>query len=88
MKNALPVITTRLACFDWVEREGCGVRVRTADEIPDAARTICADYERYAEAVRHYYARRLDFTQTFEPVVRAIESLARRPLAGARGEVA
>ncbi len=88
MKNALPVITTRLACFDWVEREGCGVRVRTTDEIPDAARTICADYERYADAVRHYYARHLDFTQTFEPVVHAIESLARRPLAGARGEVA
>jgi len=38
MKNALPVITTRLACFDWVEREGCGVRVRTTDEIPNAAR--------------------------------------------------
>jgi hypothetical protein len=88
MKNALPVITTRLACFDWVEREGCGVRVRTTDEIPDAARTICADYERYADAVRRYYARHLDFTQTFEPVVHAIESLARRPLAGVRGDVA
>ena len=83
MRNALPVITTRLACFDWVEREGCGVRVRTIDEIPDAARTICADYDRYAEAVREYYARHLDFTQTFEPVIQAVESLAGRTIAGA-----
>jgi hypothetical protein len=86
MKNALPVITTRLACFDWVEREGCGVRVQTTAEIPDAARTICAGYAEYADAVRRYYAQHLDFTQTFEPVIQAVESLAGRPLSsGAAG---
>jgi hypothetical protein len=81
MKNALPVITTRLACFDWVEREGCGVRVATIDDIPAAARTICADYDRYVAAVQRYYAEHLDFTRTFEPVVEAIEALAGRTVA-------
>jgi hypothetical protein len=83
MKNALPVITTRLACFDWVEREGCGVRVQTIDEIPAAARAICADYDRYADAVRRYYAAHLDFAQTFEPVIHAVEVLAGRVVAAA-----
>jgi hypothetical protein len=83
MKNALPVITTRLACFDWVEREGCGVRVTTIDEIPAAARTIRADYDRYVGAVQRYYAEHLDFTRTFEPVIEAIEALAGRPVAAA-----
>lgn len=86
MKNALPVITTRLACFDWVEREGCGIRVRTIAEIPDASRAICADYERYVAAVQQYYARHLDFAQTFEPVVQEIEALAGRPLSGTAGD--
>jgi len=78
MKNALPVITTRIACFDWVEREGCGVCVGHIDEIPAAARAICADYDRYVAAVQRYYAAHLDFAHAFEPVVQAVEGLAGR----------
>jgi hypothetical protein len=77
MRNALPVITTRLDCFEWVEREGCGLRVGTVDEIPEATRTIMRDYNTYVCNVRRFYAEHLDFTKTFLPVLAAIEQLAR-----------
>lgn len=78
LKNALPVITTRLECFEWVEREGCGVRVGQVEEIPAAAQTIGADYDRYAANARGYFDRHLDFTRTFQPVMDAVERLAGR----------
>jgi hypothetical protein len=72
MKNALPVITTRLECFEWVEREGVGVRIGAPEELPAAVRTILDDYDRYACNVRTVYADRLDFARTFAPVADAI----------------
>jgi hypothetical protein len=72
MKNALPVITTRLACFEWVERDGVGVRIGEPEELPAAIRTILDDYDRYACNVRTVYAERLDFARTFAPVADAI----------------
>jgi hypothetical protein len=78
MRNALPVITTRLDCFEWLEREHCGLRVGSADEIPDAARAIEADYDTYVDNVRRYYAEHLDFTRTFAPVLTAVDQLARQ----------
>jgi hypothetical protein len=77
MRNALPVITTRQECFAWLERERCGVRVGSVDEIPDAARAIEADYDTYMCNVRRYYAEHLDFTRTFAPVLAAVDRLAR-----------
>jgi hypothetical protein len=76
MRNALPVITTRLECFDFVERERCGLRVGSAGEIPDAARAIERDYDAYVCNVRRYYAEHLDFAKTFEPVAAAVDRLA------------
>jgi hypothetical protein len=76
MKNALPVITTRLDCFAWVERERCGLTVGSVDEIPDAARAIEREYETYACNVRRYYAEHLDFTRTIAPVTAAVARLA------------
>jgi hypothetical protein len=76
MRNALPVITTRQECFSWVEHEHCGLRVGSADEIPDAARAIEADYDAYTCNVRRYYAEHLDFTRTFAPVLAAVDALA------------
>lgn len=78
MRNALPVITTRLDCFEWVERERCGLRVGSVDEIPDAARAIERDYDAFVCNVRRYYADHLDFTRTFEPVAAAVDRLAGR----------
>jgi len=78
MRNALPVITTRLDCFEWVERERCGLRVASVDEIPDAARAIERDYDAYVCNVRRYYADHLDFTRTFPPVAAAVDRLANR----------
>ncbi len=77
MRNALPVITTRLDCFAWLERERCGLRVGSVDEIPDAARAIEADYDTYVDNVRRFYAARLDFTRTFAPVLAVVDQLAR-----------
>ena len=76
MRNGLPVITTRLDCFTWVESEGCGVRVDSIEAIPDAARAIEADYDRYACNVRRYYAEHLDFDRTFAPVLATVDRLA------------
>jgi hypothetical protein len=76
MRNALPVITTRLDCFAWVERERCGIRVSSVAEIPDAARAIARDYDAYVCNVRRYYADHLDFTVNFEPVAQAVDRLA------------
>jgi hypothetical protein len=76
MRNALPVITARQACFDWLERERCGVRVGSVDEIPDAARAIESDYDTYVCNVRRYYAEHLDFTRTFAPVLAAVDRFA------------
>ncbi|HZS59611.1 MAG TPA: hypothetical protein VFA43_10100 [Gemmatimonadaceae bacterium] len=78
LRNALPVITTRLDCFEWVERECCGVRVGSVTEIPDAARAIAREYESYVGNVRRYYAEHLDFRRTFEPVALAVDRLAAR----------
>lgn len=75
MKNGLPVITTRLDCFAWVEREGCGICIDHVDQIPSAARTICGEYDRYAANVRRYFDQHLDFARTFQPVLRAVEAL-------------
>jgi hypothetical protein len=68
MKNALPVITTRQDCFDWVERDGCGVRIASMRELPAAVQTILDDYERYACNVRTVYDARLDFVKNFAAV--------------------
>lgn len=74
MKNCLPVITTRQACFDWVERSGCGISVGGPDEVLDAAREIRRHYDRFSEAVRRYYDAHLDFGRNFAPVERALRS--------------
>jgi hypothetical protein len=68
MKNGLPVIATRAGGFEWIEREGCGVCVSTADEIPSAADRIWAEYDQYAGRVRRYYDQQLEFCARFRPV--------------------
>jgi hypothetical protein len=75
MKNALPVITTRLECFEWVERDGVGVRIGAPEELPAAVRMILDDYDRYVCNVRTVYAERLDFTRTFAGVADAVDQL-------------
>jgi hypothetical protein len=75
MKNALPVITTRLECFDWVERDACGLRIASTRELPGAVQTILDDYEHYACNVRSVYDARLDFNRTFAPVGDMVDHL-------------
>lgn len=69
MKNALPIILTAHPSFDWVEREGCGVLVDDLRDIAAASGRIRSDYDRYVSNVKRYYAERLDFARTFEPVL-------------------
>lgn len=68
LKNGLPVITTRLGCFDWVEREGVGIRVGSMDDVDEAVRTIRRDYDAYTARVLRFYEERLDFGRNFAPV--------------------
>jgi hypothetical protein len=77
MKNALPVITTRLDCFDWVEAAGCGVRIASMDELPAAVRAIRDGYDGYVCNVRRFYDTNLDFSRAFVPVAAHVDRLAR-----------
>lgn len=74
LKNCLPVITTRQACFDWVERSGCGISVSSPEEVLDAAREIRRSYESFAGAARRHYDANLDFRRTFAPVEQALRT--------------
>lgn len=81
MKNCLPVITTKQSCFDWVERNGCGISVAGPEEVLDAAREIRRNYATFAGAVRRYYDAHLDFRRNFAPVEKALRTgaLSRAP---------
>ena len=73
LKNALPVVTTRLDCFDFVEREGIGVSITDMTEVPRAIETLRADYAGYVERVKVFYDAHLDFRKNFAPVMSALE---------------
>jgi hypothetical protein len=77
LKNALPVITTRLDCFDFVERAGVGVRVSAVAEVPAAIERIRGDYDGYVRRARAFYDANLDFSANFAPVLAALEELKR-----------
>ena len=77
LKNALPVITTALDCFDFVEREGVGIRVSEVSEVPAALDRIRADYDGYVRRVKAFYDATLDFSANFAPVIAAVEQLRR-----------
>ena len=87
LKNALPVITTALDCFDFVERAGVGVRVREMAEVPAAIDRIRSDYEGYVGRARAFYDSTLDFAANFAPVIAALEELkrGRRPSPAVQG---
>jgi hypothetical protein len=72
LKNRLPVITTRQACFGWVERSGCGLMVSRPEEVLDAVEEIRRHYETFCAAAARVYDERLDFARNFEPVERAL----------------
>ena len=77
LKNALPVVTTRLDCFDFVERAGIGVRVGAMDEVPAAIARIRGDYDGYMRRARAFYDSTLDFAANFAPVMAALEEMKR-----------
>ena len=75
LKNALPVITTALDCFEFVERAGVGVRVSEVAEVPAAIERIRGDYDGYVRRARAFYDSKLDFSANFAPVIAALEQL-------------
>ncbi|NUQ20468.1 MAG: hypothetical protein HOQ09_05850 [Gemmatimonadaceae bacterium] len=77
LKNALPVITTALDCFDFVDSAGIGVRVSEVAEVPAAIETIRRDYDGYVRRARAFYDATLDFAANFAPVIAALEQLRR-----------
>lgn len=77
LKNALPVITTALDCFEFVESAGIGVRVSEVAEVPAAIERIRRDYEGYVVRARAFYDANLDFAANFAPVIEALGQLKR-----------
>jgi hypothetical protein len=84
MKNGLPVVTTRLPCFEWVETSGCGIRAGSVRDIRAAIQSAQDQRERLSLAAARYYAEHLDFRATFRPVAVHIEGLARGEVADNR----
>jgi hypothetical protein len=82
LKNGLPVVTTRLPCFAWVETHGCGVRAASVRDIRAAIDSVRAEHGRLSVAATRYYNEHLDFRTTFRPVADFVDGLAER--AGAR----
>ncbi len=72
MKNALPVIALDHDSLRWIEREGCGLCVRSVGDIPDAAAAIWRDYATYVGRVERRYTAQFDFRQRFRPVLTAL----------------
>ena len=85
LKNALPVVTTRQDCFEWVERSGCGLMVSRPEEVLDAVREIRRRYDLFRAAAVRVYDESLDFARNFAPVERALLSGALVSPGAARG---
>lgn len=69
LKNELPVITTRQACFRWIEDEGLGICVDRIADVRGAVDAIRRDYDRFVGNIQGFYAMHLDFTRRFAPVM-------------------
>jgi hypothetical protein len=76
LKNGIPVITTDLPCFEWVEREQCGLRVRSVQDIRGAVERLRQTPDHYSANARRIFNAQLDFAVTFRPVAAFVEKLA------------
>jgi hypothetical protein len=76
LKNGLPVVTTRLPCFAWIETHGCGVRAASVRDVRAAIGIVRGEHARLSAAATRYYNEHLDFRTTFRPVVDFVDGLA------------
>jgi hypothetical protein len=76
LKNGLPVVTTQLPCFAWVEREGVGVCASSVRDVRAAIEAAARDSRRLGASAVRYYNEHLDFRVTFRPVAAFVEELA------------
>ena len=76
LKNGLPVVTSRLPCFAWVEREGVGMCASSPRDVRAAIEAAAADSRRLSAGALRYYNEHLDFRVTFRPVAAFVEELA------------
>ncbi len=92
LKNGLPVVTSRLPCFAWVEREGVGMCASSPRDVRAAIEAAAADSRRLSAGALRYYNEHLDFRVTFRPVAAFVEELAvggvarQEPAASTTGE--
>ncbi len=73
----LPVICCNSRQLDWINEEGCGVRVNTLDEIPAAVDRILSDRERYSRNAIRVFLERYRFTPYFDTFMEKFESVLR-----------
>ena len=76
LRAGLPVIVNETPSIsNLVERERCGVTVKTAGEIGKAIASIAREYERYSVQALSVFDRYLDFARGFQEVIRRIKAL-------------
>jgi hypothetical protein len=90
LKNGLPVVTTRLPCFAWLEENGCGIRAASVHDVRSAIEAAQANHDALSAGAIRYYNEHLDFRTTFRPVAALVEALAagepaRRSVAASAG---
>ncbi len=75
LRNGVPVICSDLPGMrDLMEQYGCGVAVRSVEEIPAALETIARDYARFRAGALECYRRHYEFSANFAKVLKALEA--------------
>lgn len=69
----LPVICCNLEIFKWVEKEGCGVWVPDVASVPEAAKKIMSDYERYSRNAVRVFDRDFEYSRHFKVFLGELE---------------
>ncbi len=57
----LPIIGCNLKVFEWLEAEGCGLRIEDLSALEGAVATIRQDYDRYAQASRRVFQEQYEY---------------------------
>ncbi len=70
----LPVICCNSRQLDWIDKEGCGIRVNAINEIPAAVNRILSDRENYSRNATRVFLERYRFTPYFDSFMQKFES--------------
>ena len=75
LRNGVPVICSDLPGMrDLMEQYGCGIAVKSVDEIPAALDAIAGNYAAFRAGAFECYRDHYEFSANFTPVLKALET--------------